>query len=75
MTARLPAPFPTVAIKLSDRARFPFMRGIVLAMPGVIVEDEASGTRVRVLPDGSLAEILPGGQARPGCAHATARER
>jgi hypothetical protein len=33
------------------------MRDIVLAMPGAIVEDEASGIRVRVREDGGLAEI------------------
>jgi ribosomal protein L12E/L44/L45/RPP1/RPP2 len=61
-----------IAIDLRDRERFPFMRGIVL-MAGVIVEDQASGVRVRVLPDGSLEELLAGGHPRPGAAHATAR--
>ena len=47
----------TVAIDLRARAAYPFMAGIVLAVPGVIVEDEASGVRVRVLENGSLDEL------------------
>ena len=47
----------TVEIDLRARQAFPFMRGIVLAVPGVIVQDEASGIRVRVLEDGSLEEL------------------
>ncbi len=73
MTGTLPRGPRTVPIDLRDRARFPWMAGMVLAVPGVIVEDEGSGTRVRVLPDGSLEEILPGGHPRPGTSHATAR--
>lgn len=46
-----------VAIDRAARSAFPFMRDIVLAMPGAIVEDEASGIRVRVREDGGLAEI------------------
>ncbi len=65
----------TVAIDLCDRAAFPFMLGICLAIPGVIVEDEASGARVRVLDDGHLELIQAGGHPRPGAAHATARLR
>jgi hypothetical protein len=47
----------TVAIDLYARRAYPFMDGIVLAVPGLIVEDEASGVRVRVLENGSLEEI------------------
>jgi hypothetical protein len=50
----------TVALDLRDRPEW--MLGIVLAVPGLVLEDEASGERVQ-----------PGGHPRPGCAHATAR--
>jgi hypothetical protein len=46
-----------VAIDRAARTAFPFMREFVLAIPGAIVEDEASGIRVRVREDGGLAEI------------------
>ncbi len=51
-----------VAIDRAARSAFPFMREVVLAMPGAIVEDEASGIRVQVREDGSLDEI---GDAMP----------
>jgi hypothetical protein len=51
------------------------MRGIVLGIPGIIFEDEATGERLRLLPDGTLEPIIPGGYPRPGVSHATARER
>lgn len=73
------APRRPVAIDPRDRGRFPFLAGVVLALPGVILEDDGTGTRVRVLPDGSLEEVLPGGHVRPsgwnGEPAATARRR
>jgi hypothetical protein len=62
-----------VAINLTDRPDW--MRGIVLALPGLIVEDEGSGERIRVQDDGRLERLLPGGHPRPGAAHATATRR
>ena len=53
-----------VVVNLQDRARFPWMQGIVLAVPGIIFEHEASGIRVRILPDGSLEEITAGRSLR-----------
>lgn len=73
MTGRLPTPFETVPIDLRDRPAW--MKGIVLGIPGIIFEDEGTGERLRLMPDGSLEPILPGGTPRPGCAHATARAR
>jgi hypothetical protein len=70
VNARLPIPVGTVPIDLRDRPAW--LRGIVLAAPGIIFEDEASGARLRVMPDGSLEEIVAGGHPRPGCAHSTA---
>ncbi len=67
---RLPSPLATVEL----RDRPPWLRGIVLALPGIIFEYEATGERLRLLADGTLEPVLPGGYPRPGCAHATARE-
>ncbi len=53
----------------------PFMAGIVLAVPGIVIEDDATGARVVVLPDGRLEHLHPGGHPRPGTAHATAVRR
>lgn len=58
----------TVIISLRDREAFPFMDGMCLGVPGTIVEDEASGIRVRILEDGSLEQLLPGGHPRAGVA-------
>lgn len=46
-----------VAVAAQARAAYPFMRGIVWAVPGIIVEDEASGVRVRVNEYGGLDEL------------------
>ncbi len=70
MTARdeLPRPARTVEIDLRARRAYPWMAGIVLSLPGLILEDEGSGIRVRVLADGSLEELVPGGMPRPSIA-------
>lgn len=73
MSAPLPSPLGTVPIDLRDRPDW--LRGIVLARPGLIFEDEATGERIRVLDDGRLETVRPGGYPRPGCAHATAGRR
>ncbi|WP_041453471.1 hypothetical protein [Anaeromyxobacter dehalogenans] len=58
----------TVAIDLRARRAYPWMAGIVLAIPGVIVEDEASGTRVKVREDGGLDELVAPGHPQHGAA-------
>jgi hypothetical protein len=72
MNARLPGPPETVPIDLRDRPAW--LKGIVLAKPGVIFEDEATGERLRLLPTGQLEPVLAGGLPRPGCAHSTSRK-
>jgi hypothetical protein len=64
----LPKPFRAVPVDLAARKAFPFMAGIVLAVPGIIVEDESSGTRVLVREDGGLEELIAGGHPRAGIA-------
>lgn len=59
----------TVAIDLRARRAYPWMGGIVLAIPGLIVEDEGSGVRVRVREDGGLEELTPAGHPRAGAAY------
>ncbi len=64
----LPSDGRTRVVALSDPPSW--LRGIVLAPPGVIFENE-HGDRLRLLDDGTLDPILAGGHARPGAAHAT----
>lgn len=49
----------SLPVPIDPRARkaWPFMREIVLAMPGVIFMDEGSGTIVQVRADGGLEEL------------------
>ena len=47
----------TVAIDLRAREAYPWMLGVVLAIPGLVLVDEASGVCVRVREDGGLDEI------------------
>ena len=47
----------TVAIDLRAREAYPWLLGVVLAVPGLVLEDEGSGIRVRVREDGGLDEI------------------
>lgn len=61
----------TVPIALRDRPAW--LSGIVLACPGTVFEDEATGERVRVLADGRLDSVVPGGYPRPPVAPAYAR--
>lgn len=63
----------TVAIDLRDRPAW--MLGIVLAQPGLVLEDEATGERIRVLEDGHLERLLAGGRPGGVCAHSTATAR
>lgn len=58
----------TVPVNLYDRKAFPWLAGICLAVPGLVLLDEASGRRVRVRDDGSLEEIAAGGHPHGGAA-------
>ncbi len=71
MTTRLPGPLDCVPLDLRDRPAW--LKGVVLAMPGLVFVNEATGETLRLLEDGSLEPVLPGG--RPGgiCAHSTTR--
>lgn len=69
MTAR------TEPVPLDLRDRPAWLVGITRAAPGVIFEDEGTGERLRLLTDGRLESILPGGYPRPGATHATARQQ
>jgi hypothetical protein len=73
MTGRLPTPFETVPIDLRDRPDW--LRGIVLAKPGLVFLNEATGEQLRVRADGGLEPVLPGGRPGGVCAHATATGR
>lgn len=68
-------PFPAGTVPLDPRDRPAWLAGVVLARPGIIFEDEASGDRVRLLADGRLERVVAGGYPRPGAAHATAGSR
>jgi hypothetical protein len=67
--------FRSIPIDLHARRAYPFMAGMVLCVPGVIIEDEASGLRVRIREDGSLEEIRPGGHPHAGAAYDPANVR
>jgi hypothetical protein len=64
-----------VAILAPAREAYPFMREIVFAVPGVVVEDEASGVRVRVNERGGLDEIGAVPARKSIAADPTARTR
>lgn len=70
MTARR-----VVAVDTEARRAHPWLRGIVYALPGLVLLDETSGEAVRVLDDGTLEPVHPGGYPRPGAAHSTATRR
>lgn len=68
-----PPTFLTATIPLDVRDRPAWLSSVARARPGTVFEDEATGERVRVLADGRLDSVVPGGYPRPGVAHATAR--
>ncbi len=65
----------TVAIDLYARRGYPWLDAVTSAAPGLVLLDERSGCRVRVLEDGSVAEITPGGYPHAGAASDPANVR
>lgn len=58
-----------VVIDPRARAAYPWMSGIVFAVPGTVIQDEASGIALRVREDGGLEELLAPGHPKPGAAY------
>jgi hypothetical protein len=68
-----PMPLETVPIDLRDRPGW--LRGIVLARPGLVFLNEETGEQLRVGPRGELEAVLPGGRPGGTSAHSTATRR